>query len=77
LHISPNPFTTSTNLLYSLKHSSSVQLNIFNQLGQIVYLHSEEQAQGEQHLQWNPKGLAEGVYYYKLKQVIRSPQGRW
>ena len=63
----PNPFSTSTTLSYSLKQISTVQLSVFNQLGQLVYQYSEEQQQGEQQLQWDTQGFAEGIYYYRLQ----------
>jgi len=67
LSVSPNPFTSSTTIEYTLKQPSSVQLSVFNQLGQLVYQHSEDKQQGEQQLRWDAQGLAEGVYYYRLK----------
>lgn len=63
----PNPFTTSTTLSYELQQPSPVQLSVFNQLGQLVYQHSEEQRQGSQQLQWQAVDQPEGLYYYQLK----------
>ena len=64
---SPNPFSTSTTLSYELKQPETVQLSVFNQLGQIVYLHSEEQAQCKQQMQWDAQDQPEGLYYYQLQ----------
>jgi hypothetical protein len=44
-----------------------MQLNIYNQLGQLVYQHSEEQAQGEQQLRWQAEDQPDGLYFYRLK----------
>jgi hypothetical protein len=63
----PNPFTTSTTLSYTIKQPSTVLFSVFNQLGRLIYQHSEEQQQGEQQLQWDAQGLDEGVYYYRLQ----------
>ncbi|PLX00105.1 MAG: hypothetical protein C0591_01765, partial [Marinilabiliales bacterium] len=63
----PNPFSASTTISYELSQNAEVQLSIHNKLGQLVYKYSEEQQQGEQQLQWDTQGLAEGVYYYILK----------
>ena len=67
LIVSPNPFTTTTTFSYVLKQPSSVHLSVYNQLGQLVYQHSEEQQQGEQQLQWDAQSAAEGIYFYQLK----------
>lgn len=64
--VQPNPFANSITIKYSLKQTSSVRLGIFNQLGQLIYRRSEDQQQGEQLLQWDAQGLAEGIYYYQL-----------
>jgi len=44
-----------------------VQFSVFNQLGQLVYHHSEDQQQGSQQLQWDAQDQAEGLYYYRMK----------
>jgi hypothetical protein len=67
LLIHPNPFTTFTTIEYELKQPSAVQLSIFNQLGQLVYQHSEKQTQGTQQLQWDAQDQPEGLYYYQLQ----------
>ena len=38
----------------------------YNQLGQLVYQHVEDQAQGKQQLQWDAQDQPEGLYYYQL-----------
>lgn len=63
----PNPFYSTTTLTYTLKQPSTVLLSIFNQLGQLVYQHSEEQQQGEQQLQWDASKQTEGLYFYRLE----------
>ena len=76
LQVSPNPFSSSSSLSYELKEPETVLLSVFNQLGQLVYQHSEEQTQGSQQLQWNSKGLAEGVYYYQLQVGDQTAKGK-
>lgn len=63
----PNPFSTSTTLSYELKQPSTVQLSVFNQLGQLVHQKSEDQSQGKQHLQWDAQSQPEGMYYFTLQ----------
>lgn len=67
LIISPNPFINSTRILYELKQPSTVQLIIYNQLGQQVYQRSENQHQGSQKLQWDAQDQPEGLYFYMIK----------
>ena len=64
---SPNPFSNSITIEYTLKHTETVQLSVFNQLGQLVYLHSEEQTRGIQKLQWKADDQPEGLYYFRLQ----------
>ena len=66
IDIYPNPFTTSTTIEYELKQPSAVQFSVYNQLGQLVYQHSEDQQQGSQQLQWDATNQADGLYFYKL-----------
>ena len=63
----PNPFSTSTTLEYKLKQPEIVQLSVYNQLGQLVYQHSEEQTQGSQQLHWKADDQPDGLYYYRLQ----------
>jgi hypothetical protein len=59
--------TILTTLSYELQKPSTVNFSVYNQLGQLVYLQSEDQQQGEQQLQWGAKDQAEGFYYYRLQ----------
>jgi hypothetical protein len=75
-NVSPNPFNSSTTLSYELKEPSTVQLSIFNQLGQLVYQHSENQQQGMQKLQWKAEEQPEGLYYYQLQAGNQKATGK-
>jgi len=76
LAISPNPFTTSTTVEYELKQPSTVQLSIYNQLGQLVYQTQENQQQGKQQLLWNADRYADGIYYYRLQVGDATSNGK-
>ena len=67
ISISPNPFSISANFEYELKQPETVQLSVFNQLGQLIYQHSEDQARGTQQLQWKAEGQPDGLYFYRLQ----------
>jgi hypothetical protein len=61
----PNPFTNSTTISYSIKgmlRSQSVEINIYNMLGQLV-----DTVKGRNGTAtWNTNDHATGIYFYKL-----------
>lgn len=69
----PNPFNPATQISYELAQAGSVQLVIYNTLGQQVRtLVDRHQALGRYHVAWDGKNslghaLASGVYIYHLK----------
>jgi hypothetical protein len=64
----PNPFNPVTTITYSIAHPGPVELTVFNLLGQVVAeLVNEIQPAGEYSVQWQPKGIASGIYLYRLK----------
>jgi len=65
--ISPNPFTTSTTLSYTLDKPSTVTISICNPQGQLVEKIEQEQTKGKQRVQWNAEGLPAGMYYYRIQ----------
>jgi len=67
LTVSPNPFTTSTTLSYTLEKPENVQCAIYNVQSQIVYMMQEKQDKGEQQVQWNADGLPAGMYYFRIQ----------
>ncbi len=63
----PNPFNPSTQIGFSLSHSSTVTLTIYDILGRHVEtLVNERLSAGFHSIQWNADGLSSGVYYYRL-----------
>ena len=65
--VSPNPFTTSTTLSYTLDKPEDVQFTIYNVQAQIVYIMQENRDKGEQKVQWNAEGLPAGMYYFRIQ----------
>jgi photosystem II stability/assembly factor-like uncharacterized protein len=63
----PNPFTTSTTITYELQQPSTVQITIYNHLGEPVEVIRQKQSIGKQQVLWNAEGLPSGVYYCVLK----------
>jgi hypothetical protein len=63
----PNPFRNSTIISYYLPEASTVQLVVFNKMGQAVEtLVDESQAAGAHKVEFNRTDLLPGVYYYKI-----------
>jgi photosystem II stability/assembly factor-like uncharacterized protein len=64
----PNPFNPSTRITYVLPYESKVKLSIYNLLGQkITDLVNEMQSGGAKEVTFNAKGLASGIYLYKIE----------
>jgi len=64
----PNPFNPSTEISYSLPRSGMVTLRVYNLLGQeVATLVNQDQSAGSYSVDFNPKGLASGVYIYRLQ----------
>jgi hypothetical protein len=63
----PNPFNPFTTIQFDLPFAQEVTLKIFNILGQEVQtLVKEHLPTGSHRCRWEAKGLASGVYFYKL-----------
>ena len=67
LQISPNPFTTSTILSYTLERPKNIRFTVYNVQSKIVFTMQEKQDKGEQRIQWNAEGLTAGMYYFRLQ----------
>jgi hypothetical protein len=63
----PNPFSKNTTIEYELENSVTVNLTIYNHLGQEVeVLMSGQQDKGKHLVIWNAEGMASGIYFYRL-----------
>jgi hypothetical protein len=63
----PNPFNPSTNIRFSILNEGYVSLKIFDLLGnEVDVLVEEEHAPGIYNIQYQPDGLASGLYFYQL-----------
>jgi hypothetical protein len=63
----PNPFSTSTQIEYTLPESGKVRLSVVDLLGQeIAVLINQTQSAGSYTVQYNAAGVSTGVYIYKI-----------
>ena len=64
----PNPFNPATTITFGLPSKSFVSLKVFDVLGrEVSVLLSEELSAGTYSRRWNARGLASGVYFYRLQ----------
>jgi Zn-dependent metalloprotease/DNA-binding beta-propeller fold protein YncE len=64
----PNPFNPSTAIEFALPKSSFVTLKIYDLLGkEVATLVAEKLPAGKHQRVWEAKGLASGVYLYRLE----------
>lgn len=69
----PNPFNSSTSIMFEISENSNVELRIFNLLGQeVTVLINREFDRGSYSIPWNGmdgkgNGMPSGIYFYKLR----------
>jgi len=62
------PFNPSTKIVYRVKSRESVSLKVFDVLGrEVATLVDEVKAPGSHEVKFDARGLASGVYLYRLK----------
>lgn len=74
----PNPFNSITHFVYQLPYSAPVNLKIFDAIGRLVAVVSEEevQASGVHTLSWNGSRFSSGIYVYQLTWGGKTRSGR-
>lgn len=63
----PNPFTTFTTITYELNQQSTIQITIYNHLGEQIEVIRQKQSTGKKQVFWNAEELPAGVYFCVLK----------
>jgi predicted extracellular nuclease len=65
----PNPFNPSTTIQYSLPEAGTVNINIYNLLGENVrtIINNSTQAAGSYKAVFNASSLPSGIYFYRLE----------
>jgi hypothetical protein len=63
LNCYPNPFSTSTEIRYTLRNSSRVKVSIYDLNGRLIQcLSNEYEPAGERQIRWNAENIAPGYY---------------
>ncbi len=64
----PNPFNPSTTIEFSLPKSDFVTLKVYDLLGrEVATIIADKLAAGRYKYDWDAKGMASGVYLYRLE----------
>ncbi len=64
----PNPFTTATEINYTLPQDARVKLDVFNLVGEkITTLVDGRQTKGAKTVRWDAPDLPGGIYLYRIE----------
>ncbi len=64
----PNPFNPSTSIPFSLRDAGTVKITVYNIIGQEIKVVTNRQfTAGVHHVLFNGRGMATGVYFYRLE----------
>ncbi|RKX70990.1 hypothetical protein DRP43_02900 [candidate division TA06 bacterium] len=63
-----NPFSTVTNITYSISQASEIELSIYNICGQkVTTLNKGFRLRGKYEVKWDAVNFSSGVYYCQLR----------
>ena len=69
----PNPFTSTTAIMYKVTEPGFISIKVFDLMGtEVASLVSEKKPVGEYVIDWNASGLADGLYFCKLRNGNKS-----
>ncbi|MHC1708714.1 MAG: LamG-like jellyroll fold domain-containing protein [Bacteroidales bacterium] len=69
----PNPFNENSLIPYFLPEEGTVSLEVFNILGELIYLINEgQQSEGQHNIYLSANSIPGGIYYYKMTYRSKS-----
>lgn len=73
----PNPFNSTTILIYNLEYNDNVQIKYYNSLGQQIgeYVNEWQIAGNHQYL-FDAQNLSSGLYYYRIGTTSNVQTGK-
>lgn len=64
----PNPFSHSTNIEFSLKKRNEVKVQVYNIKGQLIETVFEGKKEAGRHIiAWNAVNIGNGIYFYRME----------
>lgn len=74
LSVQPNPFSSHTNIIFSLSKEQPVTILVNDITGKLIYnvADKEYRTQGKQQITFNAGNLASGIYYVTMKTSNKS-----
>lgn len=73
----PNPFSSTTNIIYRLLNNSHVKLQIFDLNGKLVRTLVDENKQSGNYIEFfDASELAEGIYVYSIETDLGTQMGK-
>ena len=67
LSTAPNPFTNTTQIVFSSSFDSSIQLTVINNLGTTVFKKTYKTKVGKNTIPFYKNNLAPGIYIYSIQ----------
>jgi hypothetical protein len=73
----PNPFSDATTITFDLSSAGTLELHIFNTMGQEVYRDDKTLSNpGSLSFEWDGRGVANGVYFYTANYQTKQMTGK-
>lgn len=63
----PNPFNSATKIFFNLSSSQHIEINLYNMSGQLIEkIYKGNLLKGDQQINYRPRFLSSGLYFYKI-----------